>query len=36
MFDPPRYMTVAQAACQILEAIESRKKEDDSKELRSM
>lgn len=25
MFEPPRYMTVAQAAAQILEAIESRK-----------
>ena len=35
MFEPPRYMTVAQAAAQLLEAIENRKKkEEDSEELK--
>ena len=36
MFEPPRYMSVAQAAAQILEAIENRRNEGDSKELKCM
>ena len=36
MFEPPRYMTVDQAACQILDAIESRRKDDESKQLQRM
>ena len=34
MFEPPRYMTVAQAAEQILEAIDSRRKERNGKKLK--
>ena len=34
MFEPPRYMTVAQAAEQILEAIDSRRKDVNDKQLK--
>ena len=34
MFEPPRYMTVAQAAEQILEAIDSRRKDGNGKKLK--
>ena len=34
MFEPPRYMTVAQAAEQILEAIDSRRKDGNGKTLK--
>ena len=30
MFEPPRYMTVAQAAEQLLEAIDNRRKDDEN------
>ena len=30
MFEPPRYMTVAQAAEQLLEAIDNRRKLDEN------
>ena len=34
MFEPPRYMTVAQAADQILEAIDSRRKDRNGEKLK--
>ena len=34
MFEPPRYMTVAQTTEQILEAIDSRRKERNGKKLK--
>ena len=35
VFEPPRYMTVAQAAEQILEAIDRRRKDENGKQLKS-
>ena len=34
MFEPPRYMTVAQAAEQLLEAIDNRRKDENGKQLK--
>ena len=34
MFEPPRYMTVAQAAEQLLKAIDNRRKDENGKQLK--